>query len=122
MNKQLNKKGEDYRPNNEKEKSKKFIFSVNTFKYGKTLRCKLIANEVLDITFKCPLVIEAGYRSFFEVPKLSNITTFKWNFNDKNSKEIFRTSDKLIASHIFIEKGEYQIELEIELFSARFFI
>ena len=106
---------------NEDEKPKKFIFSVNTYKYAKKIRCKLIANEVLDITFKCPLVIEAGYRSFFEIPKLYNITTFQWNFNDEYSKEIFKTSDKFIASHVFIEPGEYKIDLEIELFSSRVF-
>ena len=106
---------------NEEEKPKKFIFSVNAYKYAKKLRCKLIASEVLDITFKCPLVIEAGFRSFFEIPKLYNITTFQWNFNDKYSKEIFKTSNKLVASHVFIEPGEYRIDLEIELFSSRFF-
>ena len=107
---------------NEDERPKKFIFSVNTHKYAKTLRCKLIANEVLDITFKCPLVIEAGYRSFFEIPpQLYNITTFRWNFNDKHCKEIFKTSDKFVASHVFIEPGEYTIDLEIELFSHRVF-
>ena len=106
----------------EDERPKKFIFSVNTHKYAKTLRCKLIANEVLDITFECPLVIEAGYRSFFEIPpNLNNITTFRWNFNDKNCKEIFKTSDKFVASHVFIEPGEYSIDLEIELFSHRVF-
>ena len=106
---------------NEDERPKKFIFSVNTHKYAKTLRCKLIANEVLDLTFKCPLVIEAGYRSFFEIPKLYNITTLRWNFNDNFCKEIFKTSDKLVASHVFIESGEYEIGLEIELFSHRVF-
>ena len=106
---------------NEDERPKKFIFSVNTYKYAKKIRCKLIANEVLDLTFKCPLVIEAGYRSFFEIPKLYNITTFLWNFNDEYSKEIFKTSDKLVASHVFIEPGEYRIDLEIELFSSRVF-
>ena len=106
---------------NEDEKPKKFIFSVNTFKYAKSIRCKLIANEVLDVSFKCPLVIEAGYRSFFEIPKLYNITTFKWTFNDNNCKQRLNTSDKLIASHVFIEPGEYQIDLEIELFANRIF-
>ena len=106
---------------NEDENPKKFIFSVNTYKYAKSIRCKLIANEVLNTNFKCPLVIEAGYRSFFEVPNLYNITTFKWNFNDENTKEIFKTSDKFVASHVFIEPGEYQIELELELFSSRVF-
>lgn len=106
---------------NEDERPKKFIFSVNTYKYAKTLRCKLIANEVLNMNFKCPLVIEAGFRSFFEVPYINNITTFKWNFNDEHTKEIFKTSDKFIASHVFIEPGEYQVELELELFSSRIF-
>ena len=106
---------------NEEERPKKFIFSVNTYKYAKTLRCKLIANEVLNMNFKCPLVIEAGYRSFFEVPYLNNITTFKWNFNDEHTKEIFKTSDKFVASHVFIEPGEYEVELELELFSSRAF-
>ena len=106
---------------NEDEKPKKFIFSVNTYKYKKILRCKLIANEVLNMDFKCPLVIEAGFRSFFEVPNLYNITRFKWNFHDENTKEIFKTSEKFVASHVFIEKGEYEIELELELFSCRIF-
>ena len=106
---------------NEDEKPKKFIFSVNTHKYKQILRCKLIANEVLNMDFKCPLVIEAGYRSFFEVPTLYNITSFKWDFHDENAKEIFKTSDKFVASHVFIEKGEYEIELELELFSSRIF-
>ena len=106
---------------NEDEKPKKFIFSVNTFKYSRTIRCKLIANEVLDLSFKCPLVIEAGYRSFFEIPKLFNITTFKWTFNDENCKPALNTSDKFIASHVFSEPGEYKIDLEIELFANRVF-
>ena len=106
---------------NEDEKPKKFIFSVNTFKYSRTLRCKLIANEAFDINFKCPLVIEAGYRSFFEVPKLYNISTFKWTFNDDNCKRSLNTSNKFIASHVFTEPGEYKIDLEIELFSHRIF-
>ena len=106
---------------NEDDIPQKFIFSVNIHKYSKTLRCKLISCQTLDITFKCPLVIEAGYRSFFELPKLYNITTFKWYFNDDNSKEASKTSDKFIASHIFTEKGEYKVDLEIELFSNRIF-
>lgn len=106
---------------NEDERPKKFVFAVNTHKHKETIRCKLIANEVLDMTFKCPLVVEAGYKSFFEVPKLANITTFKWNFNDQNAKEYYQTSDKLTASHVFKEAGEYNIELEIELFSNRIF-
>ena len=106
---------------NEDEKPKKFIFSVNTFKYSRTIRCKLIANEVLDLSFKCPLVIEAGYRSFFEIPKLYNITTFKWTFNDDNCKQALNTSDKFIAAHVFSEPGEYRVDLEIELFANRIF-
>ena len=108
--------------NNQDDIPQKFIFSVNIHKYSKTLRCKLISSQTLDITFKCPLVIEAGYRSFFELPKLYNITTFKWYFNDDNSKEASKTSNKFIASHIFTEKGEYKVDLEIELFSNRIFI
>ena len=106
---------------NEDEKPKKFIFSVNTFKYAKSIRCKLIANEVLDVEFKCPLVTEAGFRCFFEMPKLYNITTFKWTFNDSNCKTSLNTSDKFIASHVFTEPGEYKIDLEIELFANRIF-
>ena len=106
---------------NEDERPKKFIFSVNSFKYAKSIRCKLIANEVLDVDFKCPLVVEAGFRSFFELPKLYNITTFKWTFNDNNCKRALNTSDKFIASHVFIEPGEYKIDLEIELFANRVF-
>ena len=112
---------EDDEKLDEDEKPKKFIFSVNTFKYAKKLRVKLIANEVIDMSFKCPLVIEAGYRSFFEIPKLYNITTFQWTFNDPNCKHALNTSDKFIASHVFIEPGEYKIDLEIELFANRVF-
>ena len=94
---------------------------MNTFKYAKSIRCKLIANEVLDVEFKCPLVTEAGFRCFFEMPKLYNITTFKWTFNDSNCKTSLNTSDKFIASHVFTEPGEYKIDLEIELFANRIF-
>ena len=69
------------------EKVDKLIYKLDTYQNKKTLRCKLIANKVLDIMFKCPLVIEQGYKAYFEVPQLNNITTFKWNFNDPNCKK-----------------------------------
>ena len=100
---------------------KQLIFKVNTFKNKKILKCKLIANQVLDIMFKCPLVIEQGYKAFFEVPNVTNITTFEWNFNDKYCNKKQKKSDKLIASHIFKETGEYTIKLHIILFSCRSF-
>ena len=106
---------------NKNEKVDKLIYKLDTYQNKKTLRCKLIANKVLDIMFKCPLVIEQGYKAYFEVPQLTNITTFKWNFNDPNCKKKKKISDKLITSHIFNEKGEYLIELHIILFSCRSF-
>ena len=100
----------------------KLIFPVNTFKYQKTLKCKLISSNKIDLTFKCPLVIESGYRSFFEVPFIYNISTFEWNFNDKFCSERKNTSDKFIACHIFTKPGEYQVELTLRLFKYRDFL
>ena len=102
-------------------KIKKLIFKIDTFKNKKILKCKLIANQVLDIMFKCPLVIEQGYKAFFEVPNVTNITTFEWDFNDKYCNKKQKKSDKLIASHIFNKTGEYIIKLHIILFSCRSF-
>ena len=58
---------------------KKYIFDVNTFKFKSTLRCKLISDNTYapTLSFKCSLVIEAGYRAFFEIPFIYNITTFE---------------------------------------------
>ena len=97
------------------------IFDVNTFKFKKTLHCKLISdnNYVPSLLFKCPLVIEAGYRAFFEVPFIYNITTFEWVFNDKYAKERCQTSDKFISCHIFNKPGEYKVDLYIRLFEFR---
>ena len=99
------------------------IFDVNTFKFKKTLRCKLIADNKFtkNLTFNCPLVIEAGYRAFFEVPFLYNITTFEWVFNDKFCDERFQTSDKFKSCHIFNKTGEYKVDLYIRLFEFREF-
>ena len=99
----------------------KLIFPVNTFKYKKTLKCKLIASNKIDLTFKCPLVIESGYRAFFEVPFIYNISSFEWNFNDKYCNENKNSSDKFIACHIFTKPGEYQVELILRLFKYRDF-
>ena len=97
------------------------IFDVNTFKFKSTLRCKLISdnNYVKTLLFKCPLVIEVGYRAFFEVPFLYNITTFEWVFNDNYCKDRCQTSDKFLACHIFNKQGEYKIDLYLRLFEFR---
>ena len=97
------------------------IFDVNTFKFKKTLHCKLIADNdyVPTLLFKCPLVIEAGYRGFFEVPFIYNITTFEWVFNDRFCQERCQTSDKFVSCHIFNKPGEYKIDLYIRLFEFR---
>ena len=101
--------------------NEKFIYSLNTFSLKPTLKCKLIANEVLDMTFDCPLVIERTYKAFFTVPPLHNITTFIWDFNDEYCDPSKRTSEKLKACHIFRKKGEYNVLLKITLFSNRNF-
>ena len=100
---------------------KKYVYDVNTFKYKQSLRCKLISDNtyIPSLTFKCPLVIEAGYRAFFEIPFIYNITTFEWEFNDLNSKERLQTSDKSIACHIFEKPGEYTINLFLRVFEFR---
>ena len=103
------------------DSNEKFIYSLNTFSLKPTLKCKLIANEVLDMTFDCPLVIERTYRAFFTVPPLHNITTFEWDFNDEFCDPSKRTSGKLKACHIFRKKGEYNVLLKITLFSNRHF-
>ena len=97
------------------------IYDVNTFKFKKTLHCKLISdnNYVPTLLFQCPLVIQAGYRAFFEVPFIYNITTFEWVFNDRFAKERNQTSDKFISCHIFNKPGEYKIDLYIRLFEFR---
>ena len=102
----------------------KFIFDINTFKFKSTLRCKLISDNtyIPSLTFKCPLVIEAGYRAFFEVPSIYNITTFEWEFNDVYCKERFQTSDKLISCHIFNHPGEYKVDLTLRIFQFREYI
>ena len=94
---------------------------MNTFNFKKTLRCKLISddNYISKLLFKCPLVIEAGYRSFFQVPSIYNITTFEWVFNDNYCRERFETSDKFIACHIFNKPGEYQVDLYLRVFEYR---
>ena len=97
------------------------IYNVNTFKFKKTLHCKLIAdnNFISTLSFNCPLVIEVGYRAFFEVPFLYNISTFEWVFNDKYCDDRFQTSDKFSACHIFNKTGEYKVDLYIRLFEFR---
>ena len=99
----------------------KYIFEVNTFKYKPSLRCKLISDNtyIPSLTFKCPLVIECGYRAYFEIPSLYNLTTFEWEFNDVYCKERFQTSDKSVACHIFDHPGEYKIDLCLRVFEFR---
>ena len=108
-------------PDQQNNSSTKFIFDVNTFKYKPSLRCKLIADNtyIPSLTFKCPLVIEAGYRAYFEIPSIYNLTTFEWEFNDIYCKERFQTSDKSVACHIFDHPGEYKINLCLRVFEFR---
>ena len=65
------------------------------------------------------MVIEAGYRAFFEVPFIYNITTFEWVFNDKHAQERNQTSDKSMSCHIYNKPGEYKVDLYIRLFEFR---
>ena len=118
LQKNINKTQEENQINNS---ITKYIFDVNTFKYKQTLRCKLISDNtyIPSLTFKCPLVIEAGYRAFFEIPFIYNITTFEWEFNDVYCKERFQTSDKSVACHIFDHPGEYKINLCLRVFEFR---
>ena len=107
--------------NNKNKENPQLIFDVNTFKFKSTLRCKLISDNdyCSKLLFKCPLVIEAGYRAYFEVPFIYNITTFEWVFNDKHANERNQTSDKFICRHIFNKPGEYKVDLYIRLFEFR---
>ena len=104
--------------------SKKYIFEVNTFKYKPTLRCKLISDNsyIPSLLYKCPLVIESGYRAYFEIPHIYNITTFEWQFNDIYCKELYQTSDKSTACHIFDHPGEYKVELFLRVFEFREYV
>ena len=109
---------EETQPKSNKDK---IIYCLDTFALKQTIRCKLISNKVLDLSFKCPLVIERNFRAFFEVPALFNITTFEWHFNDKYCPPAKNKSNKFVACHVFKNPGEYNIELEITLFSNRYF-
>ena len=113
-------------PDNEiiNNSSKKFIFDVNTFKYKATLRCKLISDNsyIPTLIYKCPLVIESGYRAYFELPHIYNITTFEWQFNDAYCKERYQTSDKSTACHIFDHPGEYKVDLFLRVFEFREYV
>ena len=103
---------------------KKYFYEVNTFKYKPTLRCKLISDNsyIPTLIYKCPLVIEAGYRAYFEIPHIYNLTTFEWQFNDIYCKERYQTSDKSTACHIFDHPGEYKVELFLRVFEFREYV
>jgi hypothetical protein len=93
-----------------------YLRPTNIFIVKDRLVCKLIADEVIDINFNSDIVGQVNEKMSFEIPKLYNITTFKWNFTDKD------TSDKKVAVYSFSQPGEYEVKLDLILFHNRQFI
>lgn len=99
------------------------IFDINCLKENSIIRCKLIANEILEnISFNYAKTGYTHTNNIFTIPLLYNITSFKWDFDDESNKEIDDKSTlNKVAVKVYNLPGEYNVKLSISLFHNRIY-